>query len=420
MPGPGPRAADIGLLYAIYFGFVGASGPYFPLLFDAWGMTAFQIGALVALSHLIRIVAPPVWGWAADRHGRIRSLLQVGAAIMMAVCLVLPQAGSLDPAIRFVSAAMIMAVLYLAAAGQGPLTESMALRLADGDVGKYGRMRVWGSVGFIVTVAGFGPMLDAFGVGLLPFLLAAIAGGLVLAIRRLPHVAGASHRPQGDRLRDELLKPTMLAFLAASLLMIMAHAPFYAFFSLYLAHLGYSKTAIGLFWALGVVAEIALFLVQKRMFDRFPATALLFATMVLCVLRFIMTAAAAWMPVVMSTATLVLAQVLHAATFALHHSASMTVMHHRFGTRYQARAQSLYTAVSYGLGGAIGGLGAGVIWQTWGPGATFYGAALAAALGGVAALMVHRGSQREMAARGSGAGEKNRTTGEGSDEHPVE
>ena len=183
----------------------------------------------------------------------------------------------------------------------------------------------------------------------------------------------------------------MLAFLAASLLMILAHAPFYAFFSLYLAHLGYAKSSIGLFWALGVVAEIGLFLLQKRLFDRFPATVLLVATMLLGVLRFVMTAAAAWLPGG-GDHCLVLAQVLHAATFALHHSASMSVMHQRFGTRYQARAQSLYTAVSYGVGGAIGGLGAGVIWQTWGPGATFYGAAIAAALGAVAALLVHRGS----------------------------
>ena len=398
MPGAAPRAGDLGLLYGIYFAFVGASGPWFPLLFDHWGMTAFQIGALVALSHLIRIVAPPVWGWAADRRGQLRSLLQAGACIMAAMCLLLPQAGGLDPALRFAAAALVMAVLHLAAAGQGPLTESMSLRLADGDLGRYGRMRVWGSVGFILAVAGLGPLLDSFGVTLLPYVLAAIAAGLVLAIRRLPPVAGVPAPRQGGRLRDEILKPTMLAFLAASLLMILAHAPFYAFFSLYLAHLGYAKWAIGLFWALGVVAEIGLFLMQKRLFERYPATLLLLATMILCVLRFLMTAAAAWLPAATATVVLVLAQVLHAATFALHHSASMSLMHQRFGTRYQARAQSLYTAVSYGIGGAIGGLGAGVIWQTWGPGATFHGAAIAAALGACAALLVHAGMRREQRA----------------------
>jgi PPP family 3-phenylpropionic acid transporter len=391
----GPRAADIGLLYAIYFGFVGGSGPYFPLLFDHWGMTAFQIGALVALSQLIRIVAPPVWGWAADQRGRVRSLLQAGAAVMAAMCLVLPQTATLEPALRFSGAAIVMAVLHLAAAGQGPLTESMSLRLAAGDFGQYGRMRVWGSMGFILTVAGFGPLLDTFGVTLLPFLLAGLAGALVLAVRRLPAETGGAVRQTRDRLRDEILKPTMLAFLAASLLMILAHAPFYAFFSLYLAQLGYPKTAIGLFWALGVVAEIGLFLLQKRLFDRFAATVLLVATMLLCVLRFGMTAAAAWLPLTTATIVLVLAQLLHAATFALHHSASMSLMHQRFGTRYQARAQSLYTAVSYGVGGSIGGLGAGIIWQSWGPGATFYAASVAAAFGTVAAVQVHRGTRRE-------------------------
>jgi PPP family 3-phenylpropionic acid transporter len=321
--------------------------------------------------------------------------------VMAAMCLVLPQTAALEPALRFAGAALVMAILHLAAAGQGPLTESMSLRLADGDFGRYGRMRVWGSMGFILTVAGFGPLLDAFGVGLLPFLLAGIAGALVLAVRRLPVDAGAPARRPPSRLRDEILKPTMLAFLAASLLMIMAHAPFYAFFSLYLAHLGYPKTIIGLFWALGVVAEIGLFLVQKRLFDRFPATILLVASMLLCVLRFAMTAAAAWLPITAASIVLVLAQVLHAATFALHHSASMSLMHQRFGTRYQARAQSLYTAVSYGVGGSIGGLGAGIIWQAWGPTATFSAASVAAAFGTVAALQVQRGTRREMIAAAS-------------------
>lgn len=388
------RAADIARLYGLYFAFVGASGPYLPLLFSHWGMTAFQIGALVALGHLIRIVAPPVWGWAADRHGRIRVLLQAGAGVMAAMCLLLPQAGALDPSARFAAAAVVMALLYLAAAGQVPLTESMSLRLAEGDVGRYGRMRVWGSVGFIVAVAGFGPLLDIAGVGLVPYLLAATSIALLLATRRLPAATELPARAAGARLRDELLQPALLAFLAAALLTIVAHAPFYAFFSLYLEGLGYSRTAIGLFWALGVVAEIVLFLCQKRFFDRFPATGLLAVTLALCVLRFLMTAEAAGMGPVAATLTLAAAQVLHAATFALNHSASMAVLYQRFGTRHQARAQSLYTAVAYGVGGALGAVGAGIIWQTWGAAATFRAAAVAAALGWLAALALHRWAGR--------------------------
>jgi PPP family 3-phenylpropionic acid transporter len=394
LPAGNARAADIALLYGLYFAFVGASGPYLPLLFSHWGMTAFQIGALVALGHLIRIVAPPVWGWAADRRGRIRALLQAGAGVMAAMCLLLPQAGALDPTARFGAAAVVMAVLYLAAAGQVPLTESMSLRLAEGDVGRYGRMRVWGSVGFIAAVAGFGPLLDVAGVAVVPYLLAATSLALLFATRRLPAATALPARVPGERLRDELMQPALLAFLAASLLTILAHAPFYAFFSLYLEGLGYSRTAIGLFWALGVVAEIALFLSQKRFFDRFPATGLLAATLALCVLRFLMTAEAAGMGAVAATVTLVLAQVLHAATFALNHSASMAVLYQRFGSRQLARAQSLYTAVAYGVGGALGGVGAGIIWQTWGAAATFRAAAVAAALGWLAALALHRWAGR--------------------------
>jgi PPP family 3-phenylpropionic acid transporter len=166
------------------------------------------------------------------------------------------------------------------------------------------------------------------------------------------------------------------AFFASAFLMIFAHAGLYAFLSLYLAELGYSKTAIGLLWALGVIAEIGIFWVQRRLFERFGAIRLLDASLWVAVLRFaLIGASASWLP------ALVLAQLLHAVTFGIHHSATVATLQRWFEPGQQARAQALYAMVGYGLGGALGVLVASRVWSAVSPPAVFLvsaGAALAA------------------------------------------
>jgi PPP family 3-phenylpropionic acid transporter len=113
-----------------------------------------------------------------------------------------------------------------------------------------------------------------------------------------------------------------------------------------------------------------------------------------CALRFAIIAAAAG-----SAALLVLAQLMHAVTFGLHHSASMAVLHRWFAPAQQARAQAAFIVVAYGLGGTAGGLAAAVLWERIAPEAAFFGAALAAVAGWVAVLIAQR---RHAAASGLG------------------
>ena len=160
--------------------------------------------------------------------------------------------------------------------------------------------------------------------------------------------------------------------------MIFAHASLYVFYSLYLANLGYDKFQIGLFWALGVAAEVIFFYFQNKILSRLDAEVILQGTFGIGVIRFILIAFAP------STSVLILAQIMHAATFAAHHSAATKLLQRWFTGPLQARGQAVMATVSYGLGGTIGGLCAGWIWDLSQPRDVFVMSALACGLAGMA------------------------------------
>jgi PPP family 3-phenylpropionic acid transporter len=378
-------------LYAAYFAFVGLFSPYLSLWFDSRGLSIGEIAVLLSLPQVLRIVAPPFWGWLADRGGHRVALLRISAVAALVVLLFFPFAT------RPFEYALVMLVLCFLTAAQMPIGEAIALDLARGDAGRYGRMRLWGSVGFIATVLAGGPLLEALGLAALPWLLAAAMAVLVAVTFTVPEPAAppparAGAVPIAERLRE----PAVLAFLVSAFLMIFAHAALYAFFSLFLERQGWGTTAIGAIWGIGVVAEILLFMLQRRFFERASAMRLLAASFLVCGVRFAMIGAsegALWV--------LVWAQMMHAVTFGLHHSASMAVLHRWFEPAQQARAQASFIVVAYGLGGSLGGLAAGWLWTEVSPAATFYGAAAAGFAGALAVAIAARLERR--AAPGSPA-----------------
>jgi len=385
---PGKKAIGTGsvrALYAAYFAFVGLFSPYLSLWFDSRGLSIGEIAVLLSLPQVLRIVAPPFWGWLADRGGHRVALLRISAVAALLVLLLFPLAT------RPVEYALVMLVLCFLTAAQMPIGEAIALDLARGDAGRYGRMRLWGSVGFIATVLAGGPLLEALGLAALPWLLAVAMAVLVGVTFTVPEPAAPPARAGAVPIAKRLREPAVLAFLVSAFMMIFAHAALYAFFSLFLERQGWGTTAIGAIWGIGVVAEILLFMLQRRLFERASAMRLLAASFVVCGVRFAMIGAsegALWV--------LVWAQLMHAVTFGLHHSASMAVLHRWFEPAQQARAQAAFIVVAYGLGGTFGGLAAGWLWTEVSPAATFYGAA-AAGFAGVLAVAIAARLERRAA-----------------------
>ena len=369
-------AAGVRAQFLAYFSFAGIFAPWLGVWLDARGMSIAQIGVLLAVPQVMRIFGPPLWGGWADRSHRGVMLLRLSAlgALLLVALLPLTRTG--------LEVALALAVLCFMTAGQMPIGEAMAIRQVQGDPGGYGRIRIWGSTGYIATVLGGGAVLDALGLEAWPWVMALALAGLLL-VTALMREQTAPARVPVQSLGPRLREPAVVAFMVSVFCMIFAHGGLYGFWSLYLERQGFSRFAIGVIWAVGVVAEILLFAFQQRLFARFAAVPLLIFSLWVAAVRFALIALTEG-----QIAVVVLTSILHAVTFGMHHSASMAVLHRLFPAAQQGRAQAAYIVVGYGMGAGLGGIVAGLLWEHLSAAATWWGAAIASLLG-VVALRIH-------------------------------
>jgi len=367
-----PVAARLSVFYFAYFAFVGAFVPFFPLYLADRGLQAEQIATVLALPQLARIFAPGFWGWLADRWRARRTVVVLSCAVLAASFALLPLAPG------FAGVAVVIALMSMLSAGGLPLVEAITLSALAGRSGHYGPIRLWGSVGFIVTVLAAGAWLDAGPVRTLPAVLLGLSLAALVASLALPRAESASAPHVGEAHGDRPAAAAVRALLGAGFCMAVAHGALYAFFTLHLQRLGYSSKAIGALWTLGVLAEILVFFYLPTLFRRYSLSTILQASLLAAVLRFL---AIGW--AAESLAVLVVAQLLHAATFGAFHAASVAGVQRLFPERSHARGQALFSSLSYGAGGAVGSLLAGWAWGWAGPAAAFTLSA-AAALAGAA------------------------------------
>lgn len=357
--------ANFALFLFVYYAFMGTLTTYAPLYFAAHGVTAAEVGILMSLVQVMRIVGPTLWGWVADHTSRRVLVLRMTALGALAAF------SGIAFGRGFAHFFVAMVCLNLFTSAQGPLTEALMLAEMRGDTSRYGRVRLWGSLGFVAAVMAAGFALDRLGVAALPWLAGLVlllVLGQSLRIREAPRLDGPH---AAAPLLQVLRQPAVIAFFAQAALMVGAHTSLYAFYSLYLERAGYGKALTGTMWSLGVLAEVVFFYFQASVLRRVGVRTTMMASFAVAVLRFGMIGlGAGWLPV------LVLAQLLHAFTFAAHHCASITAMQRWFGGPLQARGQALFMSIAYGIGGTCGGLFMSWCWERLGPGSV-YGAGMA-------------------------------------------
>jgi len=373
------QSFNFGLFFFAYYGFIGVFSPYASLYFSDKGMTAAQIGVLMSLIQVMRIFGPNLWGWVADHSQRRVFVLRITALAALTAF------SGMFFGQTFAQFFAVMIAINMFTSAQGPLSEALMLSEMRGDLTHYGRVRLWGSVGFIATVTGAGYVLDWQGIGLMPWISLAMLGLVLIASWRMQESPHAPVRHDVPSIRTLLQRREVIAFFASTFLMIAAHSAIYVFYSLYLAQLGYSKTVIGLMWSLGVVAEIIFFFYQAPLFRRFGVQKLMMASLFIAVIRFLMIGFCA-----QSLFWLLIAQILHAATFGVHHSASVAMLQRWFSGPLQARGQALFISISYGLGGTLGGLILSALWDTFGARTVYLTAAGFALAGAGAATLAYR------------------------------
>lgn len=367
-------------LYFLAFASLGAYLPWMPPFLERQGFGPALIGITLALPAFCRALFPPAWGWLADRYHARRGLVVAGMGVGgAALCLV----SVAEPHWAIVS---LFAVYGFVTVPVGPLSEALTFQALGGRKERYGRIRLWGSIGFIGTALGTGLVVERLGAASAGWLAGVplIAGAI--AATRIPAGAGPGvpappTRGGGTRLRPRLFVP----LLAAAALSSAAHGPYYTFFTLDLEARGVSRGWIGMLWAWAVVVEIGLLAAAPRVLSRLGLVGALRWGLALGALRWGLYALTP--PVVV----LVAGQALHAATFALVHIASVQLIDRFSPARRKALGQSLLSAMVYGAGGGLGMFLAGYLRGPLELGQLYAAAAATCALGLGASLGLRRG-----------------------------
>ncbi|WP_414830239.1 MFS transporter [Alteromonas sp. H39] len=375
-----PRAQLIllAITYWLYFGQLGVLVPYLGIFLDGRGFSSAEIGELFAVITLARIIGPSLWASIADKTGKSLSVLRLGCFLtVISFSSVFLFNGFWGLTLSF----GLMMMFWTAVL---PQLEVITMQsVAETRIG-YGQIRLWGSIGFIVLTVALGKALDHFttdapvyaSIGVLTLLF---FSSLLL---RQPAIKTTATEQSGNLWQFVKQRPFIVFLVSASLLQI-SFGAYYGFFALYMRDLGYSGQQTGLLIALGVLAEIGIFLIAGKLISRVGVWGLLMACMVLTAVRWYALADFAH-----SGWVVMLTQLIHALSFGLTHATSVHFIHHFFPQSFHSRGQAIYISIAFGMGGALGNYLAGQMWDQGTNAFNTFGFSAITALGAALVLLL--------------------------------
>lgn len=338
--------------YFCFFGLLGALYPYWSLYLQAKGFSAADIGFLLAIPMATKVVAPNLWGWLADHTGKRIQIIRLGA-LLSCFCFV---GIFIDQTFWIIAWVMIGYSFFWNAIL--PQYEVITLSYLESRPETYSRIRLWGSIGFIIFVLGGGVWFDIYNIDTLPVVCFVILLSILASSMLVPNPTIRIHKKAPHRFSVVAKKPVVIAFLVVGLLMQVSHGVYYGFFSIYMESFNYSRAGIGVIWCVGVVAEVCLFMGMHRLLVRFNVRIIMLVCLALATIR--------WLLIGYYTEqllVLILAQTFHAFTFGAFHAVAIECVRRLFEVEHQGKAQALYSACCFGLGGAIGSYTGGLIWE---------------------------------------------------------
>ncbi len=354
-------------LSAAYFSHIGTVNTFLSLWLKEIGYGVALIGLIASIQSFSRLVAPYAWAWLGDRTGERAKLLRIATVLAL-----LGSLGFFWQGGGFWWLIACLLFMYLNSSALMPMSESALAQIVTRggvfDVRRHGRVRLWGSLGFMVTVLAAGAWFEAFGMKHFPLIVTLGLVLLMLSAYQIPDVRETSAQDlAAPPIWHTLRQPPVAWFFTALALHVLSHMGLYVFFSLYCDELGYSKTLIGMLWAAGVVVEILWFYTQGRWLPRFSLTFWLIICSGMAVLRFVLTAGwggTLWV--------LLAAQALHAVSFAAHHTVCTALISHHFPGSMRGRGQALYTVIGYGVPGVLGSWAGGLVSEAYGLRSVFW------------------------------------------------
>ncbi|WP_394176839.1 MFS transporter [Thalassotalea litorea] len=357
-----------------YFALIGVFMPFASLYLDAKGFNALQIGEILAIVAATKIIGPGLWAHIADRTGRLSNIIILGCLLtIIALSWVFFSDG-------FWQVLLSMSLFMLFFNGILPQLEVLTLSSITSPKQTYARIRLWGSLGFIVATLVGGEVLSATTSLYFPHLAMfwVVMLTLISLLNNDPETSvGETHKPLVDSVSKRLFHPGFICFVISGLLMQISFGPFYNFFALYLRDAGFDTRYVGLFMGVAIVVEVLMFYFAYLFFKAWSLNRILGFCFFITAIRWLLTALFADNALILS-----IAMGMHAVSFALYHCACMAFFQNYFSPTQQNRAQAIYNGLFYGVGGAIGAILTGWLWEGSGSGqSSFLFAALASLLG---------------------------------------
>ena len=323
----------VGCAYLALLSVSGFNQPFFPIWLEVRGLSEWQISLVMSAPLLLRLFVTPAIGSFADRSGRRNTVIRILSVLVLATALILSTATSFWPIIVLFSITLVM---YQAI---GPIVDAAAVSLVrQGRATNFGRMRLWGSLGY-ASAALLGGQILAFGGSdavYMAFCAAILA--TVVAVFALPE---AQLQPLPEKEKDVRLtrQPLLVTVFVVTALVLSSQTAFNIFGSIYLKSIGYSDRAIGLMWALATSSEIVMFWAGPRVSTVLGPFGLLSLAAGASVVRWSLMAFAPSLPM------LVLLQMSHAATFSGSHLGLQKFMQFNVHDRRGATAQSAFVTL---------------------------------------------------------------------------
>lgn len=375
-----PIAWPLFFFYFFFCALIGVMMPYISVYYKSIGLTASEIGRLMSTFTLSGILVPHFWGWLTAKIGLPKRILQVG--ILGCFVAVIP----FNWTDQFETLWLLTCLMALFYSALLPMTDSLAVRsIRHLDV-PYTRLRVGGSIGYVVAVAGGGFLMGHFGVWIvIPTMCTFLALAVVTSLFLKEQAYEIQTHKETTSFISLVKTPESILFFVLAFLAFMSHAPFNVFFAVHLSNEGYSGEEIGLLMALGVIIEIVLFLFFGNALKRFHVVHIVMLCFVFGIIRWFLVG---WFASVLWI--LVFTQLLHCITFALFHMVSIEQIRRLFPERYAGQGQAMYSAFAIGLGGGLGMVFTGYLWEWAGGAWAFTAASMTSAL----ALVILIASQR--------------------------
>lgn len=354
---------------SVYFWYAAAVGlmiTYWPLRMTELGLGADDIGMLFSGRTAIAMLSQPLIAWLSDRTGRPLGLVRI--ALVAAFVVAAPVPWAFD----FWTLALLMWIATPFEACTTPLLDVAIMRRVGME--RYGRVRMWGSIGYGLMIGGFGAWAGTRPPGLvgelamvLYFVCYGVAAAIGWGMGRQDAPTSASTKPAGPRPRIRLSRP-LGTFMAFGMLHWMSIMAFNLFLSLHLTAIGLPASSPGLAVGVAIVGEVVAFFVSARVLAALGPVGAMGWVALAGVVR--------WAAVALTgdIALIVGVQLLHFFTFGVWFAATMVVLGRFAPVQLRGTLQGVYASIVFALGGTLSAAALGQVCAQLGGAAVFWAA----------------------------------------------